>query len=226
MLLLITACKKDNIETQGKPTYYSYNGFIVTNDNSTLMSFDNSLIICGISGNYISILKISKTGEQIWQKDIDGENQSFASGITETSNHDLFICGQTSRNYSKSKDDILLIKTNMFGDTVWTKTYGGSESEYGINIISTSDGNLLISGTTDSFGAGSFGDIYLIKVNTNGDTLWTKSFSDQGQEVPFNLLETQNGEYLVTGTNEDNSNPRELYLLKVNQNGTQIWNKK
>ncbi len=39
-------------------------------------------------------------------------------------------------------------------------------------------------------------------------------------------METQTGEYLVTGTNEDNGNPRELYLLKVSSNGSQVWNKK
>ena len=124
------------------------------------------------------------------------------------------------------KNDVLLIKTNSTGDTIWSKTYGGTESEYSTNVITTSDGNILIAGKTESFGAGTFGDIYLIKVNTNGDTLWTRNYPDQDQEVPFHLMETQNGEYLVTGTNEDNSQYRELYLLKVDLNGTQVWNKK
>ena len=227
MVISLVSCKKDEPEQTptpaAQPTYFSFSGKIGTNDNSTVVSGDNNLIICGNSGGSISLMKISKTGTQKWRKDFFTGNGSTASGISESGSQELFICGTTSRDYSNNKNDILLIKTNSVGDTIWTKTYGGVESDYGANIISTSDGNLLLSGTTESFGAGSFGDIYLIKVDLNGDTLWTRSYPDQDQEVPFSLIETINGEYLVTGTNQDNSNPRGLYLLKVNSNGTKLW---
>lgn len=225
-MLFLTACKKDkDITTEPKPNYSTFNGQIGTNDNSTLITDDNNLIICGNSGSNLSILKISKTGTQIWRNDFEAGNNSYASGVTELSG-DLFICGKTSRNNSTTKNDILLIKANASGDTIWTKTYGGAEADYGTNIITTSDGNILIAAKTESFGAGSMGDIYLVKVNTSGDTLWTMSYPEQDQEVPFHLMETQNGEYLITGTNEDNGQNRELYLLKVSATGQQIWNKK
>lgn len=225
VVLLFEACAKDKNGTAGRPVYYTFNGQIGANDNSTLVSADNYLIICGNSGGNISILKISKTGTQIWRKDFAAGNMSSASGIAATGSQDLFICGETFRNYSRSMSDILLIKTNSTGDTLWTKTYGGAESEYGANIIATSDGNVLIAGKTESFGAGSMGDIYLLKVNPNGDTLWTRSYPDPDQEVPFHVLETQNGEFLVTGTNEDGDSPRKLYLLKVDADGNQLWKK-
>ena len=227
---VFSACKKEEAlpssqTPEAQPTYFSYNGQIGTNDNSTIISNDNNVLICGNLISDLSILKLDLAGNELWRKDFSTGNGSSASGIAETSINELFICGSTSKNYSTSKNDILLIKTNSSGDTIWSKTYGGVESEYGTNIIPTSDGNILISGKTESFGAGSFGDIYLIKVNTNGDTLWTKSYpdQDQDQEVPFNLLETSDGGYLVTGTNEDNSNPRGLYLLKVNSSGNKLW---
>jgi hypothetical protein len=228
-ILLLSSCKKEeNIpptsETQA--TYYTFAGEIGNTDNSTLVTADNNLIICGNTGASLSIFKISKSGNQIWRNDFLAGSGSQASGIAQTTNQDIFICGRTSRTYASTKNDILLVKTNTTGDTIWTKIYGGIESEYGECIIATSDGNLLIAGKTESFGAGSFGDIYLVKVNTNGDTLWTKHYPDQDQEVSFHLMETITGEYLVTGTNEDNSNPRELYLLKVSANGVQLWNKK
>jgi hypothetical protein len=227
-ILFLASCKKDNDlppTPEPQPNYFTYIGQIGTNDNSTVVSNDDNLIICGNTGSNLSILKITKTGTQIWLNDFGAGNNSSASGVTEL-NGDIFICGKTSRNYSTTKNDILLIKANSSGDTIWTKTYGGEEAEYGTNIIATSDGNILIAGKTESFGAGSFGDIYLVKVNTSGDTLWTASYPDQDQEVPFHLMETQNGEYLITGTNEDNSQYRELYLLKVSATGQLIWNKK
>lgn len=226
--ILLVSCKKDNDSMPSplpQPNYFTFSGQIGTNDNSTIVSNDNNLIICGNTGYNISILKVSKTGTLLWRTDFNAGISSSASGIVEISG-DIYICGKTSRNNSITKSDILLIRANSLGDTIWTKTYGGVDADYGANIVATSDGNILISGRTESFGAGSFGDIYLIKVNTSGDTLWTASYPDQDQEVPFHLMETQNGEYLVTGTNEDNSQYKELYLLKVGTTGQQLWNKK
>jgi len=225
--LILESCQRNKPEVppttmDTQPTYFFFSGEIGANDNSTLVSYDDNVIIC----EYSSIIKVSKSGTKIWQKEFNAGKGSHASGIAETNNHDFYICGSTSRNYSNSKIDILLIRMNSSGDTIWTKVYGGMETDYGYNIIATSDGNLLISGKTESFGAGSIGDIYLIKVNSNGEIIWSNSYPDQDQEIPFHLMETSNGEYLVTGTNEDNGNSRELYLLKVNQNGTQLWNKK
>jgi hypothetical protein len=228
MILFLASCKKDKDNpptTELQANYFTFSGEIGANDNSTLVSNDDNLIICGNSGSNLTIIKITKTGIPIWRNDFGAGNSSSASGVTELSG-DIFICGRTSRNYSTSKMDVLLVKSNSLGDTLWTKTYGGVETDYGTNIIATSDGNILIAGKTESFGAGSHGDFYLVKVNTSGDTLWTASYPDQDQEVPFHLMETKNGEYLITGTNEDNNQYRELYLLKVSATGQLVWNKK
>lgn len=228
IFLSFHSCKKDEdpaTPTESQPIYFLFNGEIGTNDNSTLISSDDNLLICGNIGSNLSVFKITKSGTLIWRNDFEAGYYSSASGIAEL-NGEIFICGSTMRNNSASKTDVLLIKVNSTGDTIWTKTYGGIEADYGKNIIATSDGNILISGKTESFGAGTFGDLYLIKINNSGDTIWTASYPDQDQEVPFHLMETQNGEYLVTGTNEDTGQYRELYLLKVNANGQQVWNKK
>ncbi len=182
--------------------------------------------MCGNSGGSLLLIKLAKSGKQVWRKEFTAGNMSSARALCETANKDLFVCGETFRNWDNSRSDILLVKTNSAGDTLWTKTYGGTEKEYGNNIIETSDGHILIAGKTESFGAGSSGDIYLIKLNYDGDPIWTKVYPDPGQEVPFHLLETKNGEYLVTGTNEDDDNPREIYLLKVDLNGVKLWDKK
>ncbi len=226
IISLIWACRKDtdpDPTPEPNPTYFTFNGLIGTNDNSTLVSSDNNLVICGNSGTNLSILKITKAGSEIWRKDFTAGNNSFASAITQSPGRDLFICGRTSRNFSVSDWDILLVKTNSSGDTVWTKTYGGADEDYGYEVINTIDGNILLCGISYSFPPQSFADIYLIKVNYNGDTLWTRTFPDQDQEIPFHLMETQNGEYLVSGTNEDNSNPGGLFLLKVDASGNQLW---
>ena len=67
-----------------------------------------------------------------------------------------------------------------------------------------------------------------MKLNTNGDTLWTNNYQDPDQEFPTHLMETSDGNYLVTGNNMESGigNTNETYLLKVDTNGEKIWDKK
>lgn len=227
VILFLTACKKkETTEPGSSVTYYNFYGEIGTNDNSTCLSNDGNLLICGSNASYqLSLLKITKDGNQIWRRDLDAGNSLNQTAITQL-NGEIFICSSKHRNNAADRD-VLLIKTNSQGDTIWTKTYGGLDDDIGRNIIATSDGKILISGKTESFGDATYGDFYLIKVDTDGQIIWEMSYPDPDQEVPFHLIETQNGEYLVTGSNEDpGGSGRELYLLKVSASGQQVWNKK
>ncbi len=227
-MLLLISCKKENditYEPEPELIFHLFKGWIGANDNSTIVSDDDKLIICGSSGEDFLILKITDNGDEIWRKVFYAGNSSWAESLVQGLYSDLFVCGYTRRNYPETRADILLVKTDAMGDTIWTKTYGGADDDYGRNIIATSDSCLLLAGKTESFGAGTFGDIYLLKVDFNGDTLWTKRYPDPEQEVPFSLLETSDGGYLITGTNEDNSGPRQLLLLKVSSTGDVLWRK-
>jgi len=86
---------------------------------------------------------------------------------------------------------------------------------------------MLIAGRTSSFGAGASGDIYLLKFNSDGDTLWTKFYQDEGAEEPYSLLETMDGNYLIVGFSRENNSFLFLrYYLKVNINGEKMWDNK
>lgn len=229
ILITIYACKKDNPEPEiNEPIYFTFDGFIGKNDNSTIVSSDNNLIVCGNTNfnGFWTLIKITKQGKELWSKEFPGEDWGINEpALVEAKNGNLFVCGETYRNGAISKFDVLLVKTNNYGDTVWTKTYGGLENDYAQNIIETSDGNILISGWsgTDSI---ALGDINLLKLDYNGDTIWTRCFTDPGHQGAYHLLETKNGEYLITGGIENNGNLSELYLLKVDASGSKLWDKK
>jgi hypothetical protein len=224
--VLASCQKEEDFSFTGRfKNSYSFEGIINSNDNSTLISKDGNVVICCNNYDLISILKVSKSGKKLLRKDYSIWNSSIANAIVQTSNGDLFICGETTTNYVDFRSDVLLVKTNLEGDTLWTKTYGGKSFDSGLKIMNTSDGNLLIAGKTESFGADSFGDIYLLKLNTSGDTLWTKRYADPDQEFPTNIMETSDGNYLVTGNNMEPGvgNTNGTYLLKVNPKGEKIW---
>lgn len=228
IIVLYSSCKEDPqvpVLPDPTPNLVTFEGEIGVNDNSTITSNDNNLLICGntgIIGSGICLIKISKTGDQIWRKDIIAGDGIVASGIAESANNDIFIsCSDLA------KSDGLLVKTNSSGDTLWTKTYGGDGDDYGDYIISLDDGNILLCGTSCKTTYGDSCGIYLMKVNTNGETIWATTFLEVGQAVqPYHVLQTQNGDYLITGMIFTYS-PfiRKMYLLKVNSNGIKLWHK-
>lgn len=229
VLIAICSCKDDKVGPGiNEPNYFTYYGSIGKNDNSTIVSSDNNLIICGNANEdgQWSLIKITKLGKELWRKDFAGDEWlSNSCALTEAENGDLFVCGDTHRNWDNSKIDILLVKTNKDGDTLWTNSYGGPENDYAQNIIKTSDGKLLMSGWsgTDSLASG---DINLLKLDYSGDLLWENTYTNPEHLSALHLLETKNGEYLITGSCREGGNLSELYLLKVDANGLALWDRK
>ncbi|MQY71655.1 hypothetical protein GH141_06980, partial [bacterium] len=83
-------------------------------------------------------------------------------------------------------------------DTLWTRTYGGTGEDVGHFVQETSDGGYIIAGYTTSFGAGSY-DVYLVKTNEDGDTLWTKTYGGTGSDVGYSVQETPDEGYIIAG---------------------------
>jgi len=225
-LLLFSSCKKDQNEPiipDPTPTYFSFDGSIGSHDNSTIITADQNLLICGTNLGNVCLLKISKAGSLIWRKEFDNEVGIPSTAIVQSTDQSFFIGGYTFRNVFTSQIDALLIKTNTEGDTLWTKTYGGYADDYVYYIMNTNDGNLLMCGTCFSHTINS--DIYLVKTNLDGDTLWTKAYEVPGSENPFHILQVQNGDILITGSHEEQGSNKQLYFQKLDEHGNPLWNR-
>ena len=108
-------------------------------------------------------------------------------------------------------------------DTAWTKTFGGSSAEGARAIRQTRDGGYIIAGYTFSFGAG-YADVYLIKLSAEGNLEWSGVYGGPGWEYGNSVAETPDGDYIVAGyTTSIGSGSRDVYLVKVDEKGNQIW---
>jgi len=151
-----------------------------------------------------------------------GGNTEYGYSIIETTDGGYVIAGITS-SYSAGGFDIYLIKIDPTGDTIWTKTFGGANHEIANRIRQTTDGGFIITGYTESYGAG-LRDVFLLKTDSAGNFLWTRTYGGINEEVGNDICQTQDSGYIVVGsTSSFGAGGYDMYIIKTDINGDSLW---
>lgn len=188
-------------------------GYIVTGDTYS-------------SGNTdIFLLKTDANGNEQWIKTYGGVENDQGLSVQQTFDGGYIIAGNTSSS-GEGFEDVYLIKTNSFGDSIWTKFYGGTDNDLGRSVDQTLNGGFIIVGETESYGAGR-ADVYIIETDENGETIWTKTYGGEENDVGYSVQLTYDGGYIIAGnTYSFDEFISEILLLKINNNGKTIWSKR
>ncbi len=158
-----------------------------------------------------------------FQKTYGGSVDDKGYAVQQTTDGGYILAGFT-QSFGTGPYDAYLIKTDGNGDSLWTKSFGGSGNEEFHFVEQTTDGGFIAAGQGD-FGAGNI-DVYLVKTNSGGDTLWTKTFGGTGDDVAQSVHQTSDGGYVITGnTNSFSLGIDDVYLIKTDSNGTSVWEK-
>ncbi|HVA99076.1 MAG TPA: T9SS type A sorting domain-containing protein [Bacteroidia bacterium] len=188
---------------------------------------DSGFIIAGYTNSFgaggydFYLIKTDSIGNLQWTKTYGGTDWDFAYSVKQTTDGGYVIVGGTY-SYGKGNEDVYLIKTNATGDTLWTKTYGGSGQDEGRSVWQNTDGGYFITGFTNSFGAGGL-DAYLIRTNSLGDTLWTKTVGDTLDQALYSGQQTSDGSFISVGYTNTHLNGKDIYIIRSNNNGDTLW---
>jgi len=185
---------------------------------------DGGYIICGgidTNGIYFSgyLIKTDENGLEEWSKIFGGNGNFSFNSVEQTNDGGYILVGYNN----SGNGDINLVKTDGSGNETWSKTFGGLGTEQGFSVKQTNDGGYIITGETNSFGNGSY-DMYLIKTDSNGDSLWTRTFGGPSVDQSYSVQQTNDGGYILTGVNYSIGNG-DVYLVKTDNNGLEQWNK-
>jgi putative intracellular protease/amidase len=159
-----------------------------------------------------------------WTRTFGGSNSEGGRAIAETSDGGFIIAGYTY-SFGAGNADVYLIKTGSDGNVIWSKAFGGPGWEYGFSVSQTDDGGYIVTGYTSSDGAGSK-DVYLIKTDSAGNEVWTKTYGGPGLDVGRSVLETSDGGYVVIGYTESfGAGESDAYLISTDSAGNEVWTK-
>ena len=175
-----------------------------------------------LSAIWLASVASAQTG---WWRTFGGPNADGSSSVQQTSDGGYIIAGWTDSFGPGTPDssNVYLIKTDAAGDTLWTRTYGGTGDDYANSVRQTSDGGYIVAGSTSSFNAGK-GDVYLIKTNAVGDTLWTRTYGGTDLDQGMSVHQTPDSGYIVAGYSYPYAGANsDFYLVKTSASGDTVW---
>lgn len=211
---------------------------ISTIDKGYLFSVSTNSTEMGMShnGDFDEwIVKLDSSGKIMWADAYNAENLDILNSLAQTSDGIYYMAGFTASNFNNHNgdDDVWVVKCNSNGLSIWNKCFGGSKKDRAISILATDDGGSIFLATTasndfDVEGNHGLEDLWLVKLNSDGDIEWKKCFGGTGSDSATSLICDKEGGYVLTGVVHSNDGDVQntgspAWIVKLDKNGIIKW---
>ena len=205
---------------------FSNNGYDV--GEGIVQLEDSSYVICGSSSSFSEapsqayMLHVDSLGNYLWSKNYGGPEFESARRVLCVNNEGYYLAGCTN-SFGNGAYDFYLIKTGQQGELLWQKTYGGSEWEKVHDAALTKDNGVIMVGETNS-NAGNSTDAFIVRTNSEGDTLWTKNIGGFEIDLATSIRPINDSTFVVGGQIFlQDSLMTKGFLMRIRDNGYVDW---
>ncbi|WP_299521497.1 hypothetical protein [Winogradskyella sp.] len=205
------------------------NGFIIAGGSDS----DDTDISSNIGTYDFWVIRISSTGDLVWEKSFGGTQIDEARAIVQTDDGNFIVAGDTRSSdndisNNKGAADLWLLKISPDGNLIWEKTIGGSNFDVARAIIKSQNNGFVLAGSSRSSDidvAENKGqnDAWILKVDDNGNLLWEVSAGGSNIDFSYGVAELNDGSIVAVGdsTSSDgditeNKGFTDLLLIKIN----------
>ncbi len=173
------------------------------------------------SGNYdVYVIKVDSNNEMLWSKTFDWGKNEYGLSAVVTQDNGLAVTGYSNDSkFSDSGWDCFVLKLDAAGNSLWCKSVSTPKEDYANGITQTGNGDLLIAGSTHSYGMG-LNDIYLAKLTSRGKLLWTKTLGTPNEDLAYSITAVKNG-FTIAGA----ANGYMPFIAKLDTAGNIVWSK-
>ncbi len=231
LVLFIMICGFSSCTPAATPTLFSVTKI-------PLPATATAILPTATSQPVATAIKETNFSQVIWDKSYANQQNDMGEAMVMADDNGFYVIGTTNLDFSDSStsSNIYLIRTDAQGEILWDKTYGGDQSEQGLSIIKTSDGNLLLTGVTYSAGTGG-ADAYLIKIDSEGNEIWSKTYGSSLDEM-VSVCEMADGGFMLWGNRVDPADiiaspgaagyggyagRSNIYLARIDAAGNELW---
>ena len=170
-----------------------------------------------------------------WQKTIVDNDSTVINNVQQTTDGGYILAG-----YKKDVQnglDYWIVKLNSNADIEWEKAYGGSSTDEAKSIQQTIDGGYIVAGSTisndgDVTNNNGYTDAWILKLSTNGNIEWQKTYGGSAGDALINIKQTIDGGYIAVGYtgSDDGDIPNnkgyfDAWIIKIAANGNLEWTK-
>lgn len=169
-------------------------GYAITGTSTSFAPNNEAIVLC----------KIDSSGNFLWHRNLGvtgGTAYDAGNFLLETPDKGLVLAGETEDYTAGGGRDLLLSKFDSAGTHLWTRTWGGSGLDAALCVALTEDNGFMISGLTQSYGAGS-DDIMLSKFDSLGNHQWSRTIGGLDSDIGNSLTLTNNNGIAITGSTE------------------------
>lgn len=192
------------------------------------------------------IVKLDSTGAKLWEQSFGGSDHDELRAFRQTSDGGFILGGYSYSGPSGAKTgtnfgsaDFWIVRLDSNGNKLWDKTFGGSDYEELTDIQVTADGGYILAGFSSSPPSGNKNapafrgaDYWIVRLDSNGNQLWDRSFGGLDADILYAVQETADGGFLLAGaSNSDPSGNKtasayggdDIWLVRLDASGTELW---
>jgi hypothetical protein len=193
---------------------------------------NGGVVVTGYTSSYgagitdLLLTKFNALGNHLWTKTLGRERSDEGFSVIEVSNGELVVTGYTTIEDARQMD-LLLAKFDSWGNYKWSKALGGNSYDLGYSVINVSDGGIVVTGFTYSYGEG-WADLLLTKFDSLGNHLWTKTLGGEQPDKGYSVINVSDGGIVVTGetsSSVEDTILSDLLLTKFDSLGNHLWTK-
>jgi hypothetical protein len=188
---------------------------------------DGGYVAVGSTGSFgegyssVYVVRVDSLGDSLWADAYGGSSADIGYAVTNCVDGGYLIAGGTA-SFGAGYTDAYLLKTDSLGIVEWQKAFGGAKDDRAYSICRSLDGGYLLTGTSESFGAGKL-DIYMIKTTPSGDTLWTATFGGSNSDYGRMVFQEQGRNYILIGDSYSfSSGGSDVYVIKIRGETTPV----
>lgn len=176
------------------------------------------------------IVKVNSNGDQLWNRTLYSES-CIISSAQRTSDGNLVLAGIRAPLITAGGNLMaLLIKADSEGNELWAKNFGSGwirKYDSFSSVQETPDGGFIMAGITTSFSSSNMGDGWMVKVDSEGNEMWNRSFGDVDIDMLNSVSLCADGGYIAVGKSKPYGESLfNAWIVKTDKDGNLLWEKR
>ncbi len=204
----------------------TYGGLRQDACNSIIETADGGFALAGSSTSNQNanfnfwLIVTDEEGDSLWSRHYGSYLREHCNSLVQTDDGGFALAGFCIND--DSNHDFLLIKTDIEGDSLWSRTFDRVQMDECNSLVQTYDGGLALAGW--SWPVDADDDFWLVKTDNEGDLLWSRTYGGDSGEFCRSIIQVQDGGLVLAGsTNSFGAGSNNFWIVKTDEGGDSLW---